>query len=147
MGFLPSTTHLHTRLGKKDQPQSAWPMVHTCSSCNFSLHLICSLWEINPPKMTVQANSPFRSSTWIFAALFLQHMKGNYHHLNMLMAPFPSLNAGKPTCLPGNEDPSSSLSGSSTSAYEKSIWSTVSSSGLPSSRKMRSYWRVSSRGL
>jgi len=27
------------------------------------------------------------------------------------------------------------------------IWSTVSSSGLPSSRKMRSYWRESSGGL
>jgi len=27
------------------------------------------------------------------------------------------------------------------------IWSTVSSSGLPSSRKMKSYWRESSGGL
>jgi len=27
------------------------------------------------------------------------------------------------------------------------IWSTPSSSGLPSSRKMRSYWRESSGGL
>jgi len=27
------------------------------------------------------------------------------------------------------------------------VWSTLSSSGLPSSRKMRSYWRESSGGL
>jgi len=33
------------------------------------------------------------------------------------------------------------------SALVGPIWSTVSSSGLPSSRKMRSYWRASSGGL
>ena len=32
-------------------------------------------------------------------------------------------------------------------ALVRPIWSTVSSSGLPSSRKMRNYWRESSGGL
>jgi len=33
------------------------------------------------------------------------------------------------------------------SALVRPIWSTLSSSGLPSSRKMRNYWRESSGGL
>lgn len=66
-----------------------------------------------------QADSLFRSSMRGFAALFLQHIKRHQRHLNMLMAPLPSLNPGKPSSPPGEEDPNSSHKGNSTSTDGK----------------------------